>query len=213
MPNHITTKITAPTEVIEAITRGYTPEEIQDYKDGIEDLRKRELTEWFTADRRDQAVKSREATAVAMLSEKITDFTMVIPQPANIETGNCSGQHEPGIICWRGWSINNWGTKWNAYDTKFEDHEDGTATLQFDTAWSHPYPVLEALSVKFPHHQMGVAYADEDLGYNLGSYFITNGARTELEDLEFGSNEALEFAAQIKYGKTYAELRTEWDED
>lgn len=68
MPNHITTQITAPTEVIAVIARGYTTEEIQDYKDGIEDLRKRELTEWFTAERRDRAVKNQEATAVAMLT-------------------------------------------------------------------------------------------------------------------------------------------------
>lgn len=212
MPNHITTKITAPTEVIATITRGYTPEEIQSYKDETERIRKRELS-WCTAERKESALKRRGDRAEAMLTERITDFSLVIPEPEGIETGGCSGQHEPGVICWYEWNIQNWGTKWNAYDTKFEDHEDGTTTLQFDTAWSHPYPVLEALSVKFPHHQMEVAYADEDLGHNLGSYFITNGARTEMEDLEFGSDEALEFAAQIKYGKTYAELRTEWDED
>lgn len=213
MPNHITTKITASVEVIEAITRGYTPEEIQTYKDETESIRERELTEWFTADRRDRAVKNREATAVTMLSEKTTDFNMVIPQPVNIETGNCPGQHEPGIICWRNWSINNWGTKWNAYDTKFEDHEDGTATLQFDTAWSHPFPVIEALSIKFPNHPLEVEYADEDLGYNLGKYAIKNGERTNLLGIEEGTDEANDFAAQIKYGKTYEELQKEWENE
>ena len=213
MPNHITTKITARADVIDAITRGYTAEEIQTYKVETESVRERELTEWFTADRRDRAVKNREATSVAMLSEKITDFNMVIPQPVNIETGDCSGQHEPGIICWRGWSINNWGTKWNAYDTKVEELEGSTATLRFDTAWSHPYPVLEALSVKFPHHQMEVAYADEDLGYNLGKYAIKNGERTDLLGIEEGTDEANDFAAQIKYGKTYDELQKEWENE
>lgn len=211
MPNHITTKITARAEVIEAITRGYTPEEIQDYKDGIEDLRKSELTEWFTADRKERALKLRGEQAEAMLTERITDFNSVIPQPANIETGDCPGRHEPGIICWRDWSISNWGTKWNAYDTKTGELEDGTETLQFNTAWSHPFPVIEALSVKFPNHPLAVEYADEDLGYNLGKYTIANGARSDQADLEEGTNEALEFAAQLKYGMTYAELQKEWE--
>lgn len=211
MPNHITTKITAPSEVIAAISRGYTAEEIQAYKDETEGIRERELPEWSTAKRRELTLKLRAERAEEMLSEKITDLNMVIQRPANIETGDCSGQHEPGIICWRGWSIDNWGTKWNAYDTKFEDHEDGTATLQFDTAWSHPYPVLEALSVKFPHHQMEVAYADEDLGYNLGKYAIKNGERTDLLGIEEGSDQAQDFAAQLKYGMTYAELQKEWE--
>lgn len=211
MPNHITTKITAPSEVIAAISRGYTAEEIQAYKDETEGIRERELPEWFTAKRRELTLKLRVERAEEMLSEKITDLNMVIQRPANIETGDCSGQHAPGIICWRGWSIDNWGTKWNAYDTKFEDHEDGTATLQFDTAWSHPYPVLEALSVKFPHHQMEVAYADEDLGYNLGKYAIKNGERTDLLGIEEGSDQAQDFAAQLKYGMTYAELQKEWE--
>lgn len=213
MPNHITTKITAPVEVIEAITRGYTPEEIQTYKDETESIRERELTEWFTADRRGRAVKNREATVVAMLSEKITDFNMVIPQPVNIETGNCPGQHAPGIICWRNWSIDNWGTKWNAYDTASESLADGIATLQFDTAWSHPFPVIEALSVKCPEHEFEVAYADEDLGHNLGKYAIKNGERTDLLGIEEGTDEANDFAAQIKYGKTYAELQKEWENE
>lgn len=211
MPNHVQNQITAPAEVIEAITRGYTSEEIQAYKDEIEELRERELTQWFTAERKESALKSKEANAVEMLTEKIVDFNMVIPQPVNIETGGCSGKHAPGIICWRDWSINNWGTKWNGYELELERKEDGTAKLRFQTAWSHPMPVIEALSAKFPEAEIQVSYADEDLGYNLGKYEVLNGARTDLEDLDFGSDEANEFAAQLKYGKTYTELQKEWE--
>lgn len=211
MPNHVTSIITAPKLIIEAITRGYTPEEIQAYKDEIEDLRERELTQWFTAERRESAVKSRESKAVEMLTEKITDFNMVIPQPVNIEIGDCSGEHDEGVICWRPWSIENWGTKWNAYSTSIEPRENGLTELRFDTAWSHPYPAIEALSKKFPSVAIQVSYADEDLGHNLGKYSIQNGERTELLGIEDGSDEANDFAAQIKYGKTYAELEAEWE--
>lgn len=211
MPNHIQNQITAPAEVIDAITRGYTPEEIQSYKDEIEELRERDLTDWFTAERKESALKAQEAEAVKMLTAKITDFNMVIPQPVNIETGGCSGKHEPGIICWRDWSIKNWGTKWNGYQPEIEHNEDGTAQLRFETAWSHPVPVIEALSTMFPEAEIQVSYADEDLGYNLGKYEILNGARTELLEIEEGSNGANDFAAQLKYGKTYAELQKEWE--
>lgn len=211
MPNHVQNQITAPAEVIEAITRGYTPEEIQSYKDEIEELRERELTQWFTAERRESALKIREAEAVKRLTAKIVDFNMVIPQPVNIETGNCSGKHDQGVICWLGWSRENWGTKWNGYELELERNEDGTAKLRFQTAWSHPMPVIEALSAKFPEAEIQVSYADEDLGYNLGKYEVLNGARTDLEDLDFGSDEANEFAAQLKYGKTYTELQKEWE--
>lgn len=211
MPNHVTTIITAPKLVIEAITRGYTPEEIQSYKDEIEELRERELTPWLTSERKEEALKSRESQAVEMLTEKITDFNMVISQPANIETGGCSGKHDEGVICWRNWSIDNWGTKWNAYDTSLEPKESGLTELRFDTAWSHPHPVLEALSKLFPNVLIQVSYADEDLGYNIGKYSIKDDERTDLLNIEEGGDEANDFAAHIKYGKTYAELKAEWE--
>lgn len=211
MPNHVTSIITAPKLVIEAITRGYTPEEIQSYKDEIEELRERELTEWLTAERKESTLKIREAKAVEMLSEKITDFNMVIPQPVNIETGGCSRQHEEGVICWYEWNPENWGTKWNAYDTSLEPKENGLTELRFDTAWSHPYPVLEKLSKKFPNALIQVSYADEDLGHNIGQYAIKNGERSDLLGIEEGIDEARDFATHIKYGKTYAEFEAEWE--
>ncbi|GAA2941070.1 hypothetical protein ACFO7V_16755 [Glutamicibacter bergerei] len=211
MPNHVTSIITAPKLVIEAITRGYTPEEIQSYKDEIEELRERELTQWFTAERKESALKIREARAVEMLTEKITDFNMAIPQPVNIETGGCSRQHEEGVICWYEWNPKSWGTKWNAYETTVEPRENGLTELRFDTAWSHPYPVLEKLSKKFPSVLIQVSYADEDLGHNIGQYAIKNGERSDLLGIEEGSDEANDFAAHIKYGKTYAELEAEWE--
>lgn len=211
MPNHVTNIITAPKLVIEAIARGYTSEEIHSFKDEIEELRERDLTEWFTAERKESALKSREATAVEMLTKKIADFNMVIPQPVNIETGGCSMQHEEGVICWYQWNPGNWGTKWNAYDTSLEAKENGLTELRFDTAWSHPYPVLEKLSKMFPNVLIQVSYANEYLGYNFGQYAIKNGERSDLLGIGEGSYEANDFAAQIKYGKTCAEQQKEWE--
>jgi hypothetical protein len=63
---------------------------------------------------------------------------------------------------WYEWSISNWGTKWNASDSCF-DEETGVA--EFETAWSMPEPVYRALSQYTP---LRVVYADEDLGANCG---------------------------------------------
>lgn len=211
MPNHIQNQITAPAEVIEALTRGRKPEEIQSYRDETERIREKVLDEWFTAERKEYILKSREARLEEMLTEKIADFALVIPEPENIETGGCSGHHEPGIICWYRWNTENWGTKWNAYQTEVTPDKDGVTQLRFQTAWAHPFPVIEALSKKFPHVDIEVSYADEDFGANLGKYTIRNDERTEQEAPVEYSEEATDFATQLHYGKTYAELQSEWE--
>ncbi|MGZ4745673.1 MAG: DUF1281 family ferredoxin-like fold protein [Oryzihumus sp.] len=133
------------------------------------------------------------------------DFRHLVPEPANIETGGCSGQHDPGVICWYSWNVENWGTKWNAYDSEVEPGK-----VRFDTAWSHPFPIIKALSLAHPDETFEVRYADEDLGHNLADYTIRNGAIISERALQEGSPEARDFAAQLKYGKSLAALEAEW---
>lgn len=67
---------------------------------------------------------------------------------------------------------NAWGTKWNACDPS-ADVEAGTA--HFDTAWSCPVPVFEALSKKFPDDSIEITFADEDIGSNCGTFTLKGG--------------------------------------
>lgn len=127
------------------------------------------------------------------------DFTYLVPEPANLETGGCSGTHAPGIVCWLSWNVENWGTKWNAYDT-----EVTPGLVRFDTAWSHPLPIIAALSAKHPDETFEVKYADEDLGVNLGHYTVTGG-----HVVEHPVADPDEFAAQLKWGLSYAEWQGE----
>ena len=77
------------------------------------------------------------------------DFRTLVPQPPHIYQGNLSGEDEKDFPCnWLSWSRENWGTKWNAYDTTC-GVENGKAFIKFDTAWSVPYPVLSAFANKF----------------------------------------------------------------
>lgn len=136
------------------------------------------------------------------------DFSFLVPPPANLETGDCSGKHEPGVVCWYEWNSANWGTKWNAYSSDVD-----TERVRFETAWSHPLPVIETLSLKFPRARLEVEYADEDLGHNLGRYAMINGKIVFDVTPAEGSDAANDFAARLKYGRSYAELRAEWDAD
>lgn len=104
------------------------------------------------------------------------------------------------------WSRNNWGTKWNAYDTEVDG--DGSI-VRFDTAWASPDYVIEALSKKFPNAILNIEYADEDLGSNCGSYSIQNGEKFNIQDEHSMGEYALDFASNIKHGMTYAELNEE----
>ena len=100
---------------------------------------------------------------------------------------------------WYSWSTSNWGTKWNAYDTN--DNEDNG--IYFQTAWSNPYPVMEALSRKYPDVVFHVRFADEDFGHNVGEYSLKNGDTISENIPEGGSEEAYEMAADITGYESY----------
>lgn len=51
-----------------------------------------------------------------------------------------------GAPTWYEWSINNWGTKWNAYGYDENADYSGNENLWFQTAWSAPHPILQKLS-------------------------------------------------------------------
>lgn len=93
-----------------------------------------------------------------------------------------------GAPTWYEWACQNWGTKWNAYSTP--DKRDRVDTIYFQTAWSLPFPVILALSKKFPAVTIIVSYADEDIGSNLGKFSIKNGVEIELIDFSGSSSEA-----------------------
>lgn len=111
------------------------------------------------------------------------------------------------LLDWYNWNIENWGTKWNAYNIERRDDE----TLKFETAWAMPEPVIVALSKKFPDVEINVQYADENWGHNYGAVTYKNGELIEgdHEHLGAGGDEAMEFVIGTIYDMTMDEFRKE----
>jgi hypothetical protein len=51
---------------------------------------------------------------------------------------------------WYDWNIREWGTKWDACDVDLNDDSETSLGYSFNTAWSIPEPVFQAIVQKFP---------------------------------------------------------------
>jgi hypothetical protein len=178
-------------------------------------------------------VRANTMVIHSILTEQGVDFERVIPMPPEVIRGGIGRAQIDGVmqeavfvpdpdsdnplktkpiprpegaVDWYQWSIEHWGTKWNAYDTAVSEDE---RVVRFDTAWSHPWPVIEALSKKWPTHVLEVAYADEDLGHNFGMYRVLNGEEFTLRIPYEGTEEGVNFASLIKYGVRYSDIENE----
>ena len=93
-----------------------------------------------------------------------------------------------GAPTWYEWSVQNWGTKWNAY--QFCPLREKDDTMEFLTAWS-PVPRLVAvISKKYPHQEITYRWADENLGHNVGEIVFKNGEQIEMDIPAGGSRAA-----------------------
>ena len=95
-----------------------------------------------------------------------------------------------GYLSWYTWSINNWGTKWNAYDSYIEELEN-MVIIHFNTAWSGVPKIIGTMTEMFPNLSFNYKYADEDFGCNCGLGFTKNG-EFEYYDIINGSDTAIE---------------------
>ena len=98
-----------------------------------------------------------------------------------------------GHPTWYEWRVENWGTKWGAYDIVAEE---GSNKIRFDTAWSVPAPWLTKLAAKFPEVEFKIVYADEDVGSNCGTLTFRDGALVH-EEHPHGRDAEL-FAYKVK---------------
>ena len=67
-----------------------------------------------------------------------------------------------GHKTWYSWCVEHWGTKWNAYGyTEVNRKGAESVEIQFETAWSPPVPIYEALHERFPNLEITACWSDE----------------------------------------------------
>lgn len=96
-------------------------------------------------------LKVLRAKVIVEEKEQAFDFNGIIPMPEHSDTffrDGGLGQEERekyGKNNWYDWSLDNWGTKWNAYNFKLVKEDDNNLHIEFDTAWAPPTPIFEKL--------------------------------------------------------------------
>jgi len=108
------------------------------------------------------------------------DFNKITPMPKWVFKKDLRREDEEKYgkeNCWLDWSVKNWGTKWNAYSQP--DKRNTSGTIYFETAWSSPVDLIKKLSWIFPDVVIEIAWADEDLGNNLGIIKFKDGVILE----------------------------------
>ena len=68
---------------------------------------------------------------------------------------------------WYDWRLDNWGTKWDIYETHCNRIDANTLSMTFYTAWSPPIPVFDKLTDM--GYQVNAQYLDEGWMY-VGEY-------------------------------------------
>ena len=92
-----------------------------------------------------------------------------------------------GAVSWYDWSVQNWGTKWDAYQCSGVP-EDGR--LEFLTAWSQPCEVIEKLFKKHPNKKIEWQYIGEGNEFKGKVYSDGNGkVINEEEEISYEDDE------------------------
>lgn len=158
-------------------------------------------------------LKTIETTASEVSEARDTtmfDFNKIIPRPES-ENDN-----------WYNWNTSNWGTKWNACDVGFitdgdwsetydeSSWESGELIIQFNTAWSPPVPVIEALSKQFPSVKITHKFTEEGMGF-YGTYIYRKGMIEVEAQGEFTSDTPCDTFVEY-YGEGHTHWCKECDE-
>lgn len=141
--------------------------------------------------RRPWVVKAGVRTAEDLKTFLVTSFPDCIAAAKN----SIAAEEETGYPDWYEWSLANWGTKWNAYQTFLVERQDEQATIGFCTAWSPPLPVIDELGHQWPTLSFVLDYEDIHAGFS-GTLRLTcrkgEWVEYELEPLDFSVGSIVE---------------------
>jgi len=69
---------------------------------------------------------------------------------------------------WYDWRLQNWDTKWDAFDVEVTDDDEDQLEVQFNTAWSPPEAICHAMREKYP--DLSVSWFYDEPGCEIAGY-------------------------------------------
>lgn len=126
------------------------------------------------------------------------DFNKITPMPKWVFSKNLRSEDEKKYgkeNCWLEWSIKNWGTKWNAYQSDLEDEDN---IIRFMTAWNGVPELMKKIGFIFPEIEFEYAWASEDFGCTVGLIKFKDTDVLKENIPENCSKEAYDLACEIR---------------
>ena len=69
---------------------------------------------------------------------------------------------------WYDWRIQNWDTKWDAYDVVVTDDDPEQLEVEFNTAWAPPEAICHAIREQYP--DLSVSWFYDEPGCEIAGY-------------------------------------------
>jgi len=69
---------------------------------------------------------------------------------------------------WYDWRLQNWDTKWDAYDVSVTDDDPESTEITFNTAWSPPEAICHAIREQYP--DIDVSWFYDEPGCEIAGY-------------------------------------------
>ena len=105
---------------------------------------------------------------------------------------------------WYTWRLQNWGTKWDVYESHCTRFDANTLQLYFYTAWSPPIPIYDKLTDM--GFEVTARYLDEGWMY-IGEY--TEGNDWSIDDVESVAEHYPELDEEFGISERIAEYEEE----
>ena len=131
-------------------------------------------------------ISEPSAELVKYLQEEGFSFDKIKPMPPELKEGDG----------WYYWAVENWGTKWDLNENPFlfDSISENEISFWFDTAWSPPMGVIEALSEKFYKDHFVLQYLEMGMGF-CGEASFSDGSVVDNQSSE--EKEVAKFAKEI----------------
>jgi len=69
---------------------------------------------------------------------------------------------------WYDWRLQNWDTKWDAYDVSIDDDDPENLEISFNTAWSPPEAICNQIREDYP--DVSVSWFYDEPGCEIAGY-------------------------------------------